>query len=60
MSINGFENQIRWVNNALDSLENTIENGYIMESVSGLGDLKSEIKELISEAEEIIEGINNL
>lgn len=60
MSINGFENQIRWVNNTLNSLESTIENGDIMESISGLGDLKGEIKELISEAEEIIDGINNL
>ncbi|MCC3868478.1 hypothetical protein [Terrisporobacter mayombei] len=60
MSINGFENQIRWINNALDSLESKIESGDIMESISDLGDLKGEIKELISEAEEVIDVIKNL
>lgn len=61
MSIDGFNNQIKWVNKRLDSLESMIENGADVEDcISELQDLRGETSSLIEEVEEIIEGINNL
>lgn len=61
MSIDGFNNQIKWVNKSLDSLESMIENGADVEDcISELQDLRGETNALIEEVEEIIEGINNL
>ena len=61
MSIEGFQNQIRYVERGLDIVESIIETGgEIDDCISELQDLKGEIKDLIREAEEIIEGINSL
>ena len=61
MSIEGFESQVRYVEKGLDLVESIIETGgEIGDCISELQDLRGEIKELIKEAEEIIEGINNL
>ena len=61
MSIEGFQNQIRWVEKRFDSLENTIENDSdVKDCISELGDLKGEVNSLIEEVEEIIEGLNGL
>ena len=61
MSIEGFNNQIRWVNNRLDSLEFMIETGAgFNDCISELQDLRGETNALIEEVEEIIEGISSL
>lgn len=61
MSIEGFESQVRYVNESLDLLDDMIEVGaQIDDCFDEFQTLKSEIKKLIKEAEEIIEGINNL
>ena len=61
MSIDGFNNQMKWVNKRLDSLESMIENGADVEDcISELQDLRGETNALIEEVEEIIEGISSL
>ena len=61
MSIEGFKDQIRYVIKGLNNLESMIEVGNCEEDcISELQDLRGEVKELIKEAEEIIDGINNL
>ncbi|MCR1822745.1 hypothetical protein [Terrisporobacter muris] len=61
MSIEGFESQVRYVNESLDLLDDMIEVGaQIDDCFDEFQVLKGEIKKLIKEAEEIIEGINNL
>lgn len=60
MSIEGFESQVRYVNESLDLLDDMIEVGaQIDDCFDEFQVLKGEIKKLIKEAEEIIEGINN-
>ena len=61
MSIEGFESQVRYVNESLNLLDDMIEVGAkIDDCFDEFQVLKGEIKKLIKEAEEIIEGINNL
>lgn len=61
MSIEGFESQVRYVNESLNLLDDMIEVGaQIDDCFDEFQVLKGEIKKLIKEAEEIIEGINNL
>lgn len=61
MSRDGFERQVRYVNESLDLLDSMIETGAsIDDCFDEFQTLKSEIKELISEAEEIIDVIKNL
>lgn len=61
MSIEGFESQVRYVNESLGLLDDMIEVGaQIDDCFDEFQVLKGEIKKLIKEAEEIIEGINNL
>lgn len=61
MSIEGFESQARYVNESLNLLDDMIEVGaQIDDCFDEIQVLKGEIKKLIKEAEEIIEGINNL
>ena len=61
MSIEWFESQVRYVNESLDLLDDMIEVGaQIDDCFDEFQVLKGEIKKLIKEAEEIIEGINNL
>ena len=61
MSIEGFESQVRYVNESLDLLDDMIEVGaQIDDCFDEFQVLKGEIKKLIKEAEGIIEGINNL
>lgn len=61
MSIEGFESQARYVNESLNLLDDMIEVGaQIDDCFDEFQVLKGEIKKLIKEAEEIIEGINNL
>lgn len=61
MSIEGFDSQVRYVNESLNLLDDMIEVGaQIDDCFDEFQVLKGEIKKLIKEAEEIIEGINNL
>lgn len=61
MSRDGFECQARYVNESLNLLDDMIEVGaQIDDCFDEFQVLKGEIKKLIKEAEEVIEGINNL
>lgn len=61
MSIEGFNNQIRYVIKGLDNLESMMEVGNDIEDcISELQDLRGETNALIEEVEEIIEGISSL
>lgn len=61
MSREGFDSQVRYVNESLNLLDDMIEVGaQIDDCFDEFQVLKGEIKKLIKEAEEIIEGINNL
>ena len=61
MSREGFDSQVRYVNESLNLLDDMIEVGaQIDDCFDEFQVLKGEIKKLIKEAEEVIEGINNL